>query len=554
MGWWMILATCVSAVILTVYRHAAFTCLLESSPKPNVLFIVVDDLRPALGIFGDSLAKTPNLDQLGARSLVFTKALAQQALCGPSRTSFLTSRRPDHTKLYDFGSYWRDAGGNFSTLPQYFKENGYHCHSIGKVFHPDIVSNFSDDSPYSWSQTPYHPSTQVFKNAAVCPDPLSGEKFANLLCAVDLESQPEGTLPDLQIKTAAIEFLERWKSHPEKENPFFLAVGLHKPHVPYRIPKEYLALHPLEQIPLPKYPEVPPDLPLIAFNPWESLRRRDDIDRLNISFPIGRMPESYQRLIFQYYYASVTYIDDQIGQILERLVQLELSQNIVVSFLGDHGYGLGENSEYGKFSNFDVATKTPWMLHNPKSMPRLSSFKYVNPFSMSKEVPQKPLVPYQTHSTPVELLDVFPTLVATTGLEPVPLCLEGEAQTKMLCTEGQVRLGKNVPLAFCQYPRPAKIPVKKFDQPKLATIKFMGYSVTSEHFRYTRWLPFDHHTFLANWSHTVAHELYFHDQDPIEHFNLVSHAEFQPTVRRLQDIVKTKFGSPSLKTKQEVQV
>lgn len=540
---WLIPSTCVCVVLLTFYRNIVFTWLPESPSKPNILFIVVDDLRPALGIYGDSLAKTPNLDQLGARSLVFTRALAQQALCGPSRTSFLTSRRPDRTKLYDFGSYWRDAGGNFTTLPQFFKESGYHCHNIGKIFHPGIVSNFSDDSPYSWSQTPYHPSTQVFKNAAVCPDSKSDRKYANLLCAVDLETQPEGTLPDLQSKSEAIGFLERWNSQSQVRKPFFLAIGLHKPHIPYKIPKNYLTLHPLERMPLPNHPDVPKDLPMIAFNPWESLRRRDDIRHLNISFPLGRMPDKYQRLILQHYYSAVSYIDDQIGQILESLVKLKLDDSTIVSFLGDHGFSLGENGEYAKFSNFDVATRTPWMLHDPKHMPSLSTFKYVNPFSPGTGSPREQLKPFRTHSSPVELVDVFPTMVASTGLKPLPLCVGSEAQILMLCTEGQVRLSESQSLAFSQYPRPTQFPGPKSDQPKLDAIQFMGYSVTSRKFRYTRWQSFDHYTFTANWSDTVAQEFYFHDQDPFEHFNLVSHPDFKETIRRFRRIVKDKFWS-----------
>lgn len=170
---------------------------------------------------------------------MYIDIILQQALCAPSRNSFLTSRRPDTLHLYDFYSYWRDSVGNFTTLPQHFKENGYYTHSIGKVFHPGISSNNTDDAPYSWSDTPYHPSTEQYKNAKVC---LTREntRAHNLICPVLVEEQPEGTLPDIQSVEAAIEFLERYNNlvYPQ---PYLLAVGLHKPHIPFKYPQEYLS-------------------------------------------------------------------------------------------------------------------------------------------------------------------------------------------------------------------------------------------------------------------------------------------------------------------------
>ncbi|CAG2057986.1 unnamed protein product, partial [Timema podura] len=160
-----------------------------------------------------------------------------QALCAPSRNSLLTSRRPDTLHLYDFYSYWRDVAGNFTTLPQYFKQHGYHTMSVGKVFHPGVSSNWSDDQPYSWSQYPYHPSTQKYKESAVCSN-SDGTLGKNIVCPVDVHFQPGKTLPDLQSLHAAMKFLkERQGSH----QPFLLAVGFHKPHVPLKYPRKYLS-------------------------------------------------------------------------------------------------------------------------------------------------------------------------------------------------------------------------------------------------------------------------------------------------------------------------
>lgn len=167
----------------------------------------------------------------------FIYTFFQQALCAPSRNSLLTSRRPDSLRLYDFYSYWRTTVGNFTTLPQYFKENGYFTYSIGKVFHPGISSNFSDDYPFSWSIKPFHPKTEVYMNSKVCID-ANGNLAKNLLCPVIVNLQPDETLPDLESSQEAVRFLKNKEKITRK--PFFLAVGFHKPHIPFKFPIEYL--------------------------------------------------------------------------------------------------------------------------------------------------------------------------------------------------------------------------------------------------------------------------------------------------------------------------
>ena len=162
----------------------------------------------------------------------------QQALCAPSRNSFLTSRRPDSLRLYDFDSYWRDTVGNFTTLPQIFKENGYFTHSIGKIFHPGVSSNYTDDEEYSWSDKPFHPSTEKYKDSKVCVS-RNGTLASNLICPVIVKQQPGGTLPDLESLRAALDFL-KYRKEIAGDKPYFLAVGFHKPHIPFKFPVEYL--------------------------------------------------------------------------------------------------------------------------------------------------------------------------------------------------------------------------------------------------------------------------------------------------------------------------
>ncbi|XP_043983313.1 iduronate 2-sulfatase-like [Gambusia affinis] len=209
-----------------------------TAERSNVLFIVSDDLRTSLGCYGDTLANSPNIDQLASKSQVFLNAFAQQAVCAPSRTSMLTSRRPDTTRLYDFNSYWRVHSGNYTTLPEHFKSEGYYTMSVGKVFHPGIASNHTDDYPYSWSIPAYHPVSFRFEKQKMCKGE-DGRLHANLLCAVNVTEQPGGTLPDLESTDEAVRLL---KSRASDGAPFFLAVGFHKPHIPFRIPQVHESL------------------------------------------------------------------------------------------------------------------------------------------------------------------------------------------------------------------------------------------------------------------------------------------------------------------------
>ncbi|KAB1253045.1 Iduronate 2-sulfatase [Camelus dromedarius] len=445
----------------------------------NVLLIIVDDLRPSLGCYRDKLIRSPNIDQLASHSLLFQNAFAQQAVCAPSRVSFLTGRRPDTTRLYDFSSYWRVHAGNFSTIPQYFKENGYVTLSVGKVFHPGISSNHSDDSPYSWSLPAYHPSSEKYENTKTCRGP-DGELHANLLCPVDVADVPEGTLPDKQSTEQAIRLLEKMKT---SASPFFLAVGYHKPHIPFRYPKEFQKLYPLENITLAPDPQVPAGLPPVAYNPWMDIRQREDVQALNLSVPYGPVPADFQRKIRQSYFASVSYVDTQVGQLLSALDELQLASSTVVVLTSDHGR-----------QAVDL----------------------------------------------VELLSLFPTLAGLAGLRvpprcPIPsfhvqLCREGRNLLKHFqfrAVEGDppVHANPRELVAYSQYPRPADSPQWNSDKPSLKDIKIMGYSIRTIDYRYTVWVGFNPQEFLANFSDIHAGELYFVDSDPLQDHNVYNDSQ-----------------------------
>ncbi|XP_044255648.1 iduronate 2-sulfatase [Tribolium madens] len=477
--------------------------------KPNVLMVMVDDLRPALGVYGDDNAYTPNIDKLARKSFVFTNAFAQQALCAPSRNSLLTSRRPDSLHLYDFYSYWRDSVGNFTTLPQLFKDHGYYTQSIGKIFHPGISSNNTDDSPYSWSGKPFHPRTEKYKESKVCMT-AKGILARNLICPVIVDAQPGGTLPDLESLAEAEKFLKEYKD----EKPYFLAVGFHKPHLPLKFPVEYLEHHRGEVV-LPVNRWRPSFMPTVAWNPWLDVKNRDDIKELNISFPFGLMPDNVTKEIIRNYNAATSYIDDLIGSLLEKI-----DNNTIIIVTSDHGWSRGEHGEFSKFSNFDVATHIPLIIH----VPRLSNTEII--------IPQL-----------VELVDLFPTLVDLTQIVPTLEICNKNGSNLILCTEGhslvpimvskQAREGKKA--VFSQYPRPGAFPseIPDSDKPRLKNINIMGYSIRTTRYRYTEWIKFNHTTFMPDWSKVYGKELYDHLIDALENMNLVTRPELNDLINSM---------------------
>ncbi|XP_041458841.1 iduronate 2-sulfatase-like isoform X2 [Lytechinus variegatus] len=537
--------------------------------RPNVLFIVVDDLRPSLNSYGGPIL-SPNIDGLASQSAVFQHAMAQQAVCGPSRTSFLTSRRPDTTKLYDFYSYWRDAAGNYTTLPQHFKEHGYFTASIGKVFHNGKASNGTDDYPYSWSVEPWHPPTQKYKRAKVCKN-LDGTLHENIICPVNVTEMPLKSLPDMQSTDYAIDLLKQFASRsraspPSRKStmkesgfriskdpsqPFFLGVGYHKPHIPFKYPQEYQALYPLEEVEIASNPDLPPKLPPVAFEPYLSLMEREDIAALNISFPYGPIPRPYHYLLRQSYYAAATYTDFQIGRLLHGLEENGFANNTIIVFVGDHGWQLGEHSEWCKFSNFELATRVPLMVHVPG----------VGDKQMTKKFPLRNLLDNKTlretrysHGLKggkvvkefVELVDMFPSLAELAGL-PVPNTCPPNPFKVDFCTEGVSfaplivgdlsRKGSSYTrwknATFSQYPRPGDVPTYQSDLPHLVNITIMGYSMRTVDYHFTEWIGFNHSTFQGDWEDVHARELYVLATDPLENDNVADNSDFSDLVQDL---------------------
>ncbi|KAG8332959.1 hypothetical protein J6590_012728 [Homalodisca vitripennis] len=464
-----------------------------------------------------------------------------QALCAPSRNSLLTSRRPDTLHLYDFYSYWRDVAGNFTTLPQYFREHGYYTKSVGKVFHPGISSNWSDDQPYSWSSTPYHPPSQAYMNAPVCSREGQEALHSNLVCPVTPDQQPGGSLPDLESLQEAKRFLQDWSVGEERGQNFLLAVGFHKPHVPLKYPRKYLNHHPLANVSLPPN-NWPVLLPSVAWNPWTDVRMRDDIASLNIPFPFGRMPDEWSRLIRQSYYAAVSYVDDLIGKLIHELRTTNLYSNTIIVLLGDHGWSLGEHGEWSKFSNYELAVRVPLLLRVPGLTDRTAVMRSIQ--------------------APVELLDLFPTLVDVAGLPRLPRCPR-PSHSVTTCTEGAsllpviyTSLVKNETVtdigkpAVSQYPRPGIYPTShpNSDKPRLREVRYMGYSLRTAHYRYTEW-PAWKGTPL--WTQMAGTELYDHSIDPDENINLADREAFRDIRLALSAKLRALVGATVSLSKQD---
>lgn len=537
--------------LLSDKKAAAALKNAKGAKPPNVLFIVVDDLRPAIGAYNYPKLQTPNIDQFAASSVRFENAHAQQTVCGPSRTSFLTGRRPDTTRLYDFNSYWRNHAGNFTTIPQHFKENGYFTYSIGKVFHPGRPSGHNDDFPYSWSKPAYHPSTQKYKMAAVCPG-NDKKGHVNLLCAVNVTTQPEQTLPDIQSTQHAIDMI-RNLSYSQNSQPFFLAVGLHKPHIPYKFPQEFLKLYPIEDMDLAPYPYIPRKLPLVAYSSWPRLYVREDFKKLNVSWPFGPVPENFQKKIRQHYYASVSYMDSLVGKILSSLEDSGLADNTIISFVSDHGWSLGDHGDWCKYENFEVVTRVPLMFHLPPQQHDQGGRKLF-PFVDVFDKPDRRFPKGAVSESLVELVDLFPTLSQLASLKVPPTCPEDPFDIDF-CTEGASFAGHlsdaiakhgdnkirfeqhhrpSKSAVFSQYPRPSDYPQEDTDLPDLANIKIMGYSMRTHRYRYTEWVGFDPTLFKANFTQVHARELYLREQDPLEVYNVADMSLYRLLVEKLR--------------------
>ena len=503
----------------------------EATPsKPNILFIVVDDLRPELGCYGRDYIKSPNIDRLASAGMVFNRAYCQQAVCSPSRTSVMTGMRPDTTKVWDLRTHFRDALPDVVTLGQCFKQNGYFVQGMGKIYHGGL------NDPPTWSvpwQTPKAPVYALPEDAALVgknvepvdedladnkgTDPSSyslpetnssvkskevsddanqnpakkakkgkkakGPTMANSRGPIyECAEVPDNTFEDGKVADLAVKTLQEISKRPE---PFFLAVGFRKPHLPWVAPKKYWDLYDPATIALAPNPFLPIDAP-----PYAVLPNDGEVRAYKGVPPTGPIPDEIARKLKQAYFAGVSYSDAQIGKVLAELDRLHLRTNTIIVFWGDHGWKLGEHMAWGKHSNVENDVNAPLIFSAPGMK---NAGKHTDALS--------------------EFVDIYPTLCDLAGI-PLPGHLEGTSLKPVL--DDPNRAWK--PAAFSQYPRPAN---------KSENGPLMGYTMRTDRYRFTVWEGRTDH------SRVDATELYDHFTDPQENTNLAKHADQAVTVERL---------------------
>jgi iduronate 2-sulfatase len=324
--------------------------LATAASGPNVLFIAVDDLRCELGCYGVKEIKSPNIDRLAARGVVFDHAYCQQAVCNPSRASLLTGLRPDTIRVWDLVTSMRKQVPDVVTLPQYFKQNGYYTVGMGKIFH----NTFPDPRSWSVPQQPapaptFEYSEEVLKklNQARTDARRAGmteQEIANRIrgpateCVDVPDNQRyDGSLGDLALK-------ELRKAAAQKA-PFFFAVGFIRPHLPFTPPKKYWDLYDPANLPLAPNGYLPRGMPTVAFGDKSMggmYELRDCMDFKNAPSPfVGSLPEVEQRRLKHGYYASVSFTDVQVGRLLDEADRLGFGENTIIILWGDHGWKLG---------------------------------------------------------------------------------------------------------------------------------------------------------------------------------------------------------------------
>jgi iduronate 2-sulfatase len=434
--------------------------------------IMADDLNNDLGTFGHPIVKTPSLDRLASRGVRFDRAYNQFPLCSPSRVSMLTGLRPDTTRIYDLQTDFRTILPDAVTLPQLFRRNGYVSARVGKIYHygnPGQIGTSGLDDPASWD-TFVNPRGVDKDEESVLTNLLPNRGLGSTL-AYYASPAPDEEHTDGKVASETIALLEK-----HKDQPFFIAAGFYRPHCPFIAPKKYFDMYPLDRIALPRYtPEQ------LAAVPQPALWTRP---------PNWDVPEDGLRRSIQAYYASITFLDAQVGRLLEALGRLRLADSTIVVFVSDHGYHLGELGQWMKQSLFERSARNPLIVAAPR-MKRGATTRTV------------------------ELLDLYPTLGELAGLPP-PSGLQGQSLVPLL----------KDPRA--KWDRPA------FTQVMRGTVKtgqFMGYSVRTEKWRYIEWDEGRRGT-----------QLYDEVNDPDELRNLAPDPKQAKVVAEMQRLLRTMKG------------
>jgi len=476
-----ILLLCAIA-ILAVLTVVGFDCVAASAAKPNVLWIVSDDLNTRLGCYGDPLAHSPNIDALAKRGVKFDRAYCQYPLCNPSRASFMTGLRPDTTRVLENVTHFRKAVPDAQSVGQTFQKAGYSVTRAGKLYHygvpVQIGTDGFDDAP-SWQRTINPKGRDKDEEADITnftPKIGLGAALAWRETKGNGEDHTDGLIAGEVIK-----LLEQHAAQPGK--PFFIGCGFFRPHVPVLASGNYFALHPPGRVRLPTEPQQH-----LAGIPTAALL---------VKPPSYGVPEDQLLVFLRAYYASVSLMDAQVGRVLAALDRLKLRDNTVIVFHSDHGWLLGEHGgQWQKRSLFEESARVPLIIASPGANAN-----------------------GRVCGRTVELIDLHPTVADLCGL-PAPPKLEGRS-LKPLLADTNAKWDKP---AFTQVTRNAETSLTIKVNPAKKT--FMGRSVRTERWRYTEWDEGREGT-----------ELYDHAADPREWNNLAKDPKHAKTVAEMKKLL-----------------
>lgn len=434
---------------------------LRAAEKPNVLLVCVDDLKPQLGCYGSPIIKSPNIDRLAKRGVLFERAFCNQAVCSPSRNSLLTGLRPQTIGIYDLPTHFRKGAPDAVTVGQYFKKHGYRTEAMGKIFH---VGHGNIDDAASWSVPHWRPSGGGYalkeSTATTRPSKSGGPRGAATECA----DVPDTAYGDGMIADEAIARLRAAKDKPGE--PFFIAVGFLKPHLPFVAPKKYWDLYDRAAFPLPRLRVPPIGAPEFAPQFGGELRQYSDMPE------VGLIDDAKTRLLIHGYHAATSYMDAQFGRVLDALEKNGFAKNTIIVLWGDHGWHLGDHGMWCKHTNYEQAARIPLIVVAP---------------GVAKAGAKTGAL--------AESVDIYPTLCELAGL-PAPQGLDGASFADAL--KNPATMTKEA--VFHVYPRS----------------QMMGRAVRTARYRLVEWKT------IGEPADTAVLELYDYEADPDETKNLAA--------------------------------
>ncbi|ELU00749.1 hypothetical protein CAPTEDRAFT_175760 [Capitella teleta] len=484
--------------------------VVAAEGRKNVLHIIIDDLRPELPPYKDSefypgsnadIIQAPNIAKLAKKSTLFDRAYCQYPLCTPSRASFLTGRRPLTTGILEAGKYFRDLHPKIVTIPGFFKRNGYAALGTGKVFHP-----VGDESSLSFDKFVKDDRSLVKAYTSI----------GNTWEAVSDEPHGRKLLPDEEIRDNAVQMLKNFVDGDYKKSNFYMTVGFMKPHLPWVAPQRFFDLYDTDDIILPENKKAPKNMPFVAWPHSESciLEQLDNsptAERIEGYFNLT-VPDDLAAQYHRGYYACISYIDSLVGDVLATLEDLDLHENTIIVLHSDHGYDLGENSAWGKRTQFEKANHVPLMVHLPGETEGKVSGEFA------------------------ELVDLFPTVVELTGFPAtaVPRC---SRRKENLCHEG-VSLAPIVKGKELHSPKESAYFVQYHHVKKPVKGRYLAESVLSREGRFTEW--YLQHGHRQSPGRVFAEELYDHDIDKDETVNVIHDNEYAHLRWQLHQQLKSK--------------